>query len=282
MSRFNNNSVLLNLLHAMGNKESQYKEEIKRNHGFCKATAVRLSPDGGGMEETLRMLANQDDAIVTDAQVQEFLQEQRGRLKQLAKENVQDERTVDSFLAALSTLQEQIQTGAGAAAATEDEDHIEDYTSIIQKLMQQNQAERQSTMLPMEQETYYREVCNEMGETMASANNNNDDDDEIQVMRPSGSQANSLKCPLTSMLLEEPVKSKNCGHTYSKQAILNHLRVRKQCPVAGCNNHTLNESQLEPDQEKEMQVRRERKRQEREAQLRASQANVVHSDEEEF
>jgi hypothetical protein len=276
MSRYNNNSVLLNLLHAMHNKEPHYKEEIKRNHQLCKATARRLSPDGGGMEETLRMLAAQDDAIVSDGQVQEFLQEQRGRLQQLAKENVQDERTVDSFLAAVATLEQQIQSGANAAS--QDEEHMEDYTNTIQKLMQQNQADRQSTLLPMEQETYYRDVCNEMGQSMASATATNDDDDEIQVVRSAG----SLKCPLTSMLLEEPVKSKHCGHTYSKQAILSHLRVRKQCPVAGCNNNTLTESQLEPDQETEILVRRERRSQDREKKLRASQANVVQSDEEEF
>ncbi|KAJ1675761.1 hypothetical protein EV182_000638 [Spiromyces aspiralis] len=34
----------------------------------------------------------------------------------------------------------------------------------------------------------------------------------------------SLKCPLTASWLEEPVTNNVCGHNYSKEAVLNHIR----------------------------------------------------------
>lgn len=36
----------------------------------------------------------------------------------------------------------------------------------------------------------------------------------------------SLKCPLTKAYLEEPVYSKVCKHSYSREAIIAHIRNR--------------------------------------------------------
>ena len=75
--------MLLNLIGAMQKKETQCKEDIKKqSQSLCKATAQHLATDGGGIEQTLMMLANNDDKeeepIVSVDQVQAFLKEERG------------------------------------------------------------------------------------------------------------------------------------------------------------------------------------------------------------
>ncbi len=39
----------------------------------------------------------------------------------------------------------------------------------------------------------------------------------------------SLYCPLTKKLLEKPVTSKQCHHSYSQEAIMEHIRKRCVC-----------------------------------------------------
>lgn len=57
----------------------------------------------------------------------------------------------------------------------------------------------------------------------------------------------SLKCPLTQRLLEDPVKSPECGHVFSRAAIQAVSRQdNMQCPVAGCNRK-LSMRRLQPD-----------------------------------
>ena len=36
----------------------------------------------------------------------------------------------------------------------------------------------------------------------------------------------SLKCPLTGTYLEDPVSNSGCGHTYSRAAVMEHIRHR--------------------------------------------------------
>jgi len=47
----------------------------------------------------------------------------------------------------------------------------------------------------------------------------------------------SLKCPVSGMLLEDPVKNTLCGHIYSRQAILGLIGSKRTipCPFAGCS-----------------------------------------------
>ena len=49
------------------------------------------------------------------------------------------------------------------------------------------------------------------------------DGDEELVM---GGVKRSLVCPLTKKQMEEPLKSRRCGHSYSKAAILAHIARR--------------------------------------------------------
>eukprot|EP00727_Mastigamoeba_balamuthi_P006506 m51a1_g2476 hypothetical protein (219) ;mRNA; f:59341-60184 len=81
-----------------------------------------------------------------------------------------------------------------------------------------------------------------------------DVDGEVQMraVRP-------VLCPITRQLFECPVKNKNCGHTYSKAAILDYLSRKRgdqaNCPVAGCQAKVSKQT-LERDNEMEREVRR--------------------------
>ena len=71
---------------------------------------------------------------------------------------------------------------------------------------------------------------------------------------------NRFKCPITGELFQNPVKksqwvwvligSESCGHTYSKEGIMNYLRNRRSavCPVAGCDKKVSVQS-LVPDED---------------------------------
>lgn len=83
-----------------------------------------------------------------------------------------------------------------------------------------------------------------------SAGNMEELDEDIAV---SQSQVNFI-CPLTQVEMINPVKNKKCNHHYDQQAILNLIKNRHnqrkkcRCPVVGCGNSDVKESDLVLDQ----------------------------------
>ncbi|XP_020793196.1 E3 SUMO-protein ligase NSE2 [Boleophthalmus pectinirostris] len=75
-------------------------------------------------------------------------------------------------------------------------------------------------------------------------------DEDIAVTQ---SQMN-FTCPLTTVEMVNPVKNKKCNHHYDEEAIVNLIRNRHsqrkkcRCPVVGCANSDVKESDLVPDQ----------------------------------
>ena len=74
----------------------------------------------------------------------------------------------------------------------------------------------------------------------------------------------TLICPITKQTLVSPVRSNKCGHVYSKEAILLHIKnIKKKgrnlpsCPVAGCS-HTVDLNDLERDVDIERQLKRKK------------------------
>lgn len=61
-------------------------------------------------------------------------------------------------------------------------------------------------------------------------------------------------CPLTQVEMVNPVKNKKCNHHYDEEAILGLIKTRHsqkkkcRCPVVGCGNTDVRESDLAPDQ----------------------------------
>lgn len=69
----------------------------------------------------------------------------------------------------------------------------------------------------------------------------------------------SLKCPITMMTFQHPMRSKVCVHVFSKHAITEMLKRNGgviDCPVAGCDKQ-LTEDYLERDRVMERRVREE-------------------------
>ncbi|XP_033836271.1 E3 SUMO-protein ligase NSE2 [Periophthalmus magnuspinnatus] len=75
-------------------------------------------------------------------------------------------------------------------------------------------------------------------------------DEDIAVTQ---SQVN-FTCPLTTVEMVNPVKNKKCNHHYDEEAIVNLIRNRYsqrkkcRCPVVGCANSDVKESDLVLDQ----------------------------------
>lgn len=85
---------------------------------------------------------------------------------------------------------------------------------------------------------------------------NGDEEEELEMTY---STKRSLKCPITMMTFQNPVRSKVCVHVFSKEAIMeminrNHGMVK--CPVAGCPQ-TIMAASLERDRVTERRVRDE-------------------------
>lgn len=83
-----------------------------------------------------------------------------------------------------------------------------------------------------------------------SAENMEELDEDIAVTQ---SQVN-FTCPLTQEEMVNPVKNKKCNHHYDERAILGLIKTKHsqkkkcRCPVVGCGNTDVKESDLIPDQ----------------------------------
>ena len=87
-----------------------------------------------------------------------------------------------------------------------------------------------------------------------------DDDDELVINK---SKANVV-CPLSRALFDDPVRAQ-CGHTFSRQALLDLARQTKgaskqpPCPIPGCTRK-INMAKLEADEDKAYEVREYKRR----------------------
>ncbi|XP_070768324.1 E3 SUMO-protein ligase NSE2 [Enoplosus armatus] len=83
-----------------------------------------------------------------------------------------------------------------------------------------------------------------------SAENMVELDEDIAVTQ---SQVN-FTCPLTQVEMVNPVKNKKCNHYYDEEAILGMIKTKHSqkkkccCPVVGCGNTDVRESDVIPDQ----------------------------------
>lgn len=234
-------------LDQMIKKENDYKAGITENHqlGVTQAQSLCL----GGQLETL----------IGD------VSEYRDKLKVLSEKNIENERKVKAFIGALKNISNQ-------------QEEIQDYHEMLQESMEKELQRIHQSSVAFHQESMYLETCTALGEISEVQK-----DDELEVVQNESSSTNNLKCPISGALLEEPVRNKYCKHVYSKKHIMQHIRLRKRtCPVFGCSNDQLNESQLEADMATERLVRREQIRQEQERQQISQNAINFDDDEDEF
>ena len=112
--------------------------------------------------------------------------------------------------------------GARQAVRTQVQTHQEtdeppDYEKIINDKMQEYSASQKANQLDLKDEQYCRDIRAALGEKEA-ARKNDESDEELEVLRnPNSSE--SLKYPIMGKLLEDPLRSKVCGHVYSRVGI---------------------------------------------------------------
>ncbi|EKM49518.1 uncharacterized protein PHACADRAFT_265043 [Phanerochaete carnosa HHB-10118-sp] len=99
----------------------------------------------------------------------------------------------------------------------------------------------------------------------AEEGDDSDDDDDVQV----GGVTQDYRCPLTLKLLEDPLTSSVCNHSFDASAIREFLKndrtARQKCPNAGCHK-IISLNDLKPNKELAKKAkeaaRRERMREE--------------------
>eukprot|EP00934_Nitzschia_sp_Nitz4_P003937 Nitzschia sp. Nitz4//scaffold79_size90958//53571//54341//NITZ4_005030-RA/size90958-processed-gene-0.116-mRNA-1//-1//CDS//3329558264//3927//frame0 len=223
------------------NKERDFYMGLKQNQANLELVAQRLAL-GGQVESLLQENHGTD------------LQEYRQKVKELAIQNVMHERQIQAFLGGIKQM----------VGKVNHESSDVDYPKAIKENIISAHENIENNAVNPEQESQYLRVCSELGETAANAA---DDDDDIAVLASEGTGP-SLKCPISGMLMTNPWKNKICGHVYDKESILHHLKKDRasRCPVAGCNNSGISQSQLEEDMVTANLIRRQKIREQHQSQ----------------
>jgi len=81
--------------------------------------------------------------------------------------------------------------------------------------------------------------------SQAGGSNGDEDDEIIEMTQVDGTQ---FMCPITKTEFIDPVKNTHCGHSYSKVAIVTHIKHMKEkakCPIPGCSSKVSNDSLVE-------------------------------------
>lgn len=216
------------LLSQMVRREDDYRAGINGNHNLAIMLAGRLK-HGGQLEEML-----------------EDFDEYREHVKKITEQNVLEGRKLSAYISALGNIMN-----------VEDVAEVDDYDSALESAMDKELRKITKNSVDVRQERMYLDICSKLGEASAAGANG---DDDLEIMAEESTL--NLKCPIMGSLMQDPVKNKVCGHTYSKVAILNHIAIDRRCPVAGCQNLHVKQDQLEPDMETTAEIRRERIRQE--------------------
>jgi hypothetical protein len=239
-SQYHERSSIGVLANVADHQERQYRQYIKQNETMGTGIAMRLAR-GEPFEELLG---------------KDVAEEYREQLKGLASENVEKERQLKAYATAIRVVIENAsqnqnnQTNEDTKDANtthEFKDQMEtEYAKALESI-------KKSSLL-ITQEPSYVKLCQQLGE-------DDDEDDELAVVNPSsGDSLAKIRCPLTMAIMEDPVRSKICKHSFDRNAIFQHLRISRECPVPGCLNNRMTTAELEDDPETKMRVRRYKKR----------------------
>ena len=195
-----------------------------------------------------------------------FLDEQRVRLKALVAKNIGSERNVDAFVEAVNMVKTEVENrqkrrstdGDDGESEGEGEDVAPNYEDMIQNKMKAVKRHQDQNGLDLKDEQLMRKFRERLNEK----DDQGDEDEDLEVMnQPGGADSeNALKCQITLKRFVKPYRNKVCQHVYEYDAIMNHLRSSRQCPITGCINNTMAVVQLEEDEEMQMKVRRKNRR----------------------
>lgn len=226
--------------------------QIRNRNRDYRAGIATTQENAAQFATVLKELVLDDDIR---EELQPFLEEQKRRLIKVAENNAMQQRDVNAFCAALAQVQ-QVRSGGDI-----------DYEKALARELKKAQ-ENTSMNLELDQEAMVREVKDNLGMIVADA------DSDLEVMADQGHE--TLKCPISGGLFEEPVKNRVCKHIYSKAALIGILQQNRgrsiRCPMPGCKNSNLTLESCVPDKGMEFKVRKARREADHENELRMSQA----------
>ncbi|CAM9781797.1 unnamed protein product [Pylaiella littoralis] len=214
------------------------------------------------MEESLEEVRQCTTALAIDLGLEESSLLDKGAHESLAAQ-VQKLAATDAFLkiksaattSALISLAAEMDEraarppGAGAVADDPPPEQMD-----VPYFLDDMESKVASAMEGADQKAVESQMYKDVMKSIAAPDESDDDD----IVVPNDNKV-SLKCPINLTTMVDPMKSKVCGHTYGKQAILNVIRVGSKkgavsCPVAACS-HKVARADLVPDKDMERRLR---------------------------
>jgi SUMO ligase MMS21 Smc5/6 complex component len=208
------------------------------------------------------------------------LEQQKERLVKTAEVNVEQQRQIQAFVSGLQRVQQTL--------LQQGQHEEKDYSEVLAEEMKKAKDEQAAEQLEMHQEPLVRAMQTTLCMKVSAASGGNESDNDVEVM-PTGSTAQGLKCPISLSYFADPVKSKVCGHVYSKdflrQLLDQHGHRGMACPISGCVNRHLTMETCQPDRITQQKVNRHLRNQAAAEEVRMSQAvdlDLMDDEEEEF
>ncbi|EME28445.1 uncharacterized protein Gasu_41340 [Galdieria sulphuraria] len=179
--------------------------------------------------------------VYSQADVGNFSKDDLNSLKRMACDFTDSKQEAALYLEANRTCQRVFSTGSTRRekSSSEVNNILTIYEQVVQKFQNENRSEMSEELKRL---VNFMETLQE-GEVVSS-------------VFPSDEK--HFTCPISQSRLVEPVKNKECLHTYSRQALLEYLKHHKtskkqtcvRCPVAFCDKLVSLDS-IEPDHEME-------------------------------
>ena len=164
-------------------KERKYRQFIEINESMGSGIATRLCR------------GDQFENLVGEA----IAEECRESLKNIAKGNVENERKLKAYMNAVKSMDD-VSRSEGTCG------EVEDFQRKIDETYASELAKIDNESVLVTQESSYQKLCKIIGEQ-------DDQDDELAVVNPNNSNSISrIKCPITMVIMEDPVRSRICSH----------------------------------------------------------------------
>ena len=242
----------------------QTANHIRNRHADMRS-GIQTSHDMAiNFASSLQDIALDDPAL--EEELKDFMMEQKLRLVKAAEQSVALDRKIDAFEVALATVTTSLQQNR----------QEEDYEALLASEIAS--ATNSQPPINVQHAPKVREL---RGALDLQITGDDDEEEELQVLTSSGTQ--SLKCPFSGAIFQDPVRNKVCKHVYSRASLEQMLAQGKgkrnhTCPVVGCSNRNLTLASCEPDRNTAMAVKRHERKQAHQQELRMSQAANVDSD----
>ena len=269
-------------------KSDEYKKSVKMLQARVQHIADTVRPDGD-LAEILRAAAGATSS--NDISDEAFLSKAYDRLRALGVGNAKRMEDIDNFVDAIKEVKTQVErnsknnnnndaaavAGGGDVAATEGGGEgvgisttpTVDYERAIHDALEniRHVREQDTRRIPHEEHELSLDIRKALGEKIKKnksargGGGDDDDDDELEIVHNRNDDIHALKCPITAMLFDNPVRNKVCGHIYDLAGLKHLLSSRKtKCPVSGCANMTLSLNQVEDDEQMKLKVKRHKQR----------------------